>query len=216
MPGMWWLLEVAWYPSLLLGNCTSGGKGERWKAVRECTKRPGRERPGKQSAPRIHNEGCGVRAHPPPHHRADELQPRGRRLPGWSKHDENRLGYPPARDRAHAEAARGDSAARGVGMQRRHGRAGAGRSRSRAGSEWQQARQTSPRGVRCIGCGVDSNYTVYCEHFRIVFPVQSGARYLSPHTVCKKIFDCHHTYLHIREHTPRPLQRLDGQEEEAR
>ena len=26
MPGMWWLLEVAWYPSLLLGNCTSGGK----------------------------------------------------------------------------------------------------------------------------------------------------------------------------------------------
>ena len=28
MPGMWWLLEVAWYPSLLLGNCTSGGKGK--------------------------------------------------------------------------------------------------------------------------------------------------------------------------------------------
>ena len=99
-------------------------QGERCKAVRECTKRPGRERSGKQSAPRIHNEGCGVRAHPPP--RGWSSSQRGRRLPGWSKHDENRLGYPPARDRAHTEAARGDSAARGVGMQRRHGRVRAG------------------------------------------------------------------------------------------
>ena len=102
---------------MLLGNCTSGGKGGRRKAVRECTKRPGRERSGKQSAPRIHN-GVVVAIEPtrPLVTGAHQRDARAAVARLAQTHDENRLGHPPARDRARAEAARGDSAARGVGM----------------------------------------------------------------------------------------------------
>ena len=67
-----------------------------------------------------------------------------------------------------------------------------------------------------VWSGISEIVWVLCVFpYNIVFPVVGlvFSEFITAHRV-QKIFDCHHRV--TSQHTPRPLQRVDGQEEEAR
>ena len=210
MPGMWWLLEVAWYPSLLLGNCTSGGKG---KDGRQSENAPSaQEEKGRASKAPPGNTTKVVALEPTrpliialmsSSHAGGGCQAGANTMKiGW---DIPQRATVLTRRQHAATALRGawgcsaDTAGRGRGAHEVE----LGQSGSKHGKH--------PLAVSGLS-GVEWNRTEYCEYFRIVFPV-GGSVFITAHRV-QKIFDCHHRV--NSQHTPRPLQRVDGQEEEAR
>ena len=210
MPGMWWLLEVAWYPSLLLGNCTSGGKG---KDGRQSENAPSaQEEKGRASKAPPGNTTKVVALEPTrpliialmsSSHAGGGCQAGANTMKiGW---DIPQRATVLTRRQHAATALRGawgcsaDTAGRGRGAHEVE----LGQSGSKHGKH--------PLAVSGVS-GVEWNRTEYCEYFRIVFPV-GGSVFIIAHRV-QKIFDCHHRV--TSQHTPRPLQRVDGQEEEAR